>query len=174
MRKNQKGFSVVELLLIVVLIAIAALGGWYVAKHSKTPNSAATPSVSTPTVFAFKELRVQVMLTSNLKDLFYTKNTYSSSDSYDLNTPQFKQLAAKCGASAPTGFANIYAKVGQFTVPGKEGSNGLLKQFGSRYIAYGDTLFGNPCDSSIYSQLSDMQAKLVESLKSAFKTATET
>jgi type II secretory pathway pseudopilin PulG len=187
MKKDQGGFGVIETLLVLVIVGILGVIGWYVvSSNHKTQKqldtlsqSANSPAPSSKKAdapnkkFIFKELKVQITLPGDLKDLSYNKDTLSSAEIYDLNTPEFKQLAAKCGESAPAGFAIISSKEGKFTAAGNEGSNGLLKQFDTRYISYGDTLTGNPCDTSIYTQLVDMQTKLTASLKSSFQTATE-
>ncbi len=185
MRKNQHGFSPIEILLLLVIVGLVVFIGFYVinsnhktdqqlANSSKSSSTSSNQkTASNPTKFVFKELGVQITLPTELKGLTYSKNTDAAGESYGLSTPKFKQLAATCGEDAPTGFADLYAETGQFTSPGDEGSNGLLKQFSSRYFAYGDSLYGNPCDASIYSQLVDMQTSLVTSLTSAFATATE-
>jgi hypothetical protein len=185
-RRDEEGFSAVELLLALIFTAIVAFIGVYVAHNHDASKPAPTSTIGSakdasiaPTPsdaagrFVFKELGVQVTLPDDLKGLTYTKNTYSTDEIYDVTTPEFKQLAAQCGDSAPTGFADVFKKSGQFSAPGNEGSNGLLKQFDSYYIGYGDGLYGNPCEQSIYDQLVGMQAKLNNSLKTAFATATK-
>ncbi len=125
-------------------------------------------------VIAFKDGGIKITLPELLQGMTYSKNTSSADESYDVTTPQFKQLAAQCGDSAPTGFATIYAKAGQFPGQGNEGTNGLLKQFDDRYIAYGDPLYGDAgCDQKVYDQLATLQTSLIELLKSAFQDATE-
>lgn len=46
MRKNQKGFSAIEILLVIVVISLLGVGGWYVYHKSSTkkPVSAASTS----------------------------------------------------------------------------------------------------------------------------------
>src|SRR5947209_5785027 len=184
MKKNQNGFTFIEVMMVLIFVVLVSFVGWYVLQskgkdtshHQTSTSTDQTTKTTGRTVdtskFVFKELGVQITLSNDLKGLSYHKNTLTSDETYDLNTPDFKQLAAKCGESAPTGFVDIFAKPGQFASPGNEGSNGLLKQFSTRYIGYGDLLYGNPCDTSTYNQLFDMQTKLIDSLKSAFKTAT--
>lgn len=181
--KDQNGFGMIESLLAVIAVILLIGVGFYIAHSSKdnetvgdtTKISQEKKTAAQPIVeeFTFKELGLKITLPDDLKGLTYSKNTFAADEAYNVTTPQFTQLAAKCGESAPEGFTSIYVKSGQYPGPGNEGANGLLKQLDDRYVAYGDSLYGNPCEESLYAQLSDARDKLVASLKTAFESAKE-
>jgi cytoskeletal protein RodZ len=190
-KHNQKGIATIELVLFAIIIALIGFIGWYVMKQGKdnqkltdqtvkSSNSATSSKVgsatSEGTKFTFKELGVQVTLPKSLKDIAYTKNTYSSDPSYDVYTAAFKDEASKCGDDAtanPAGFANISKHTGVYKAASpSESTHGLLKQFDGVYFSYGDPLYGAVgCPQEVYNKLVDMQKPLLISLQEAFGSA---
>lgn len=55
MKKNQKGFSAVEGLLILIIVGLLVFVGWYVYQTKKTTNSTETSTTSTPTQTTTKD-----------------------------------------------------------------------------------------------------------------------
>lgn len=188
MRKhNQTGLAAVETVLFVIIFALIGFTGWYVVKQNKDSEKQANQTVqtsnSTPTKvgtatpqgtkFVFKELGVQITLPNDLKDIAYTKNTYSNDPSYAVYTPEFKDEASKCSDDAtanPPGFAYVNKVNGIYKGnPVGEGANGLLKQFDGFYFSYSDPLYGAAgCPDAVYKKLTDMQKPLSISLQEAF------
>jgi cytoskeletal protein RodZ len=189
-KRNQKGIATVEIVLFVVLFTLVGFIGWYVMKQNKDNEDLSNQTVKTSdsasskvgtatsqgTKFTFKELGVQVTLPKELKDIAYSKNTYSNDPSYNVYTPAFKELADKCGddpTANPAGFATISKTNGTFKANAAgESNNGLLKQFSGFYFSYGDPLYGAVgCPDDVYKQLTDMQKTLLISLQGAFSGA---
>lgn len=85
--KNDRGFTVVEILLVLVTLAVIGVGGFYVAKHvnNKTASSTATESanntpVSTPKEYLkITQLGIKIPLASSNSDLGYTWNDINHS-----------------------------------------------------------------------------------------------
>lgn len=187
MKLNQKGFGLVEGLLVVIALTLIVGVGFYVVNANKDKkddtktSQNSTPTESKPTetkketvTFEFEKLKVTVPKDS-VKDLIYTKKTVDNGGGagYDVATQEFKSLATQCGETVPTGVV-LFAQQGQYPGQGNEGFNGLIKQFKSSYVAYGDGLYGSiGCSDAVYGQLSDTQQKIADTLKSAFANAQE-
>lgn len=186
-KRSQDGFGIVEALCFIVMFSMVGLIGWYVINENQNSQEildniggaeVQTSSSKTATAgkkFTFKELGVQITLPEELKGLTYIKS--DSGNSYFLNMSSFTQLKDKCGEEGrPQGFTNIFKENGQYENLPRGGDGGLLKQFDSFYIAYGDPLFSyqdiGECEQDNYDQLSDARSKLNDALKQAFKTAT--
>lgn len=166
MRRAQKGFTVIETLLVLILLAILGFTGYYVyqtkSNTNSTYNSAAkssqTPASST-NKFVFKELGVQIPLPDTLKGLTYNVDSQSPS-LYDVTSPMFKPTDAIC-----TQFAQIYKVNGKYNAQANASfgkSETLLKQFNGFYVAE---------NVPICALQSDSGRSSVTALEVAFKSA---
>lgn len=182
MKFNQKGFTIVEGLLVVIAITLIVGVGFYIMNTSKddteTKQSTTTTTKTEPAdtkkqtaAFEFENLKV-VVPEDDLGDLMYeTSNVDGIDQGYNVSTQAFKDLAKQCGQTIPTGVF-VYSKAGTYPGQGNEGFNGLLKQFSDGYVAYGDGLYGSVgCSETVYGQLSDMQEAIADKLKAAFAKA---
>jgi hypothetical protein len=189
-KQNQSGLATVEIVLFVIIFALIGFIGWYVVKQNKdsqdlsdqtaktsyntvSPTDKIGTAIPLGTKFTFKELGVEITLPNSLKDIAYSKNTYSNDPSYDVYTSEFKEEANKCSddpTANPAGFASISKHNGTYKAKTpNESTNGLLKQFDGFYFSYGDPLFGAVgCPDKVYDKLVDMQGKLIPVLQEAF------
>lgn len=112
MKKQQNGFTVIEGILIVVILAIIGFAGWYVYKTQKgddaeqantviTPTS--TPSISTTTeqvseYLKIEEWGVKIPLSPIINDGKSLRNGTNSEDQsiYSLYKQSFADLSDSC------------------------------------------------------------------------------
>lgn len=95
MKKNQNGFSGLEVLLVLVLVGIVGLTGWYVwhansrnSKEISTSNNNLTPSNTNKQVrtkseqkyLDIKEFGIKLPLSANITDAYYVISTASQTD----------------------------------------------------------------------------------------------
>ena len=98
MKINQKGFSVVEILVVVVVVGLLGAVGWLVYDRQKSntdsKNTAAQTSEQTKSVaddteqqtfFEIKELGVKFELSDNLAGLYYTMGNDNKTAYFSLN-----------------------------------------------------------------------------------------
>jgi type II secretory pathway pseudopilin PulG len=149
MKSGQKGFTVVETLLVLILVSIIGFTGYYVyhsrnnanVNYNNSANSSnvSTSSSSNSSKFVFKEIGVQVQLPSSLKDLSYTVfQSDNGNPNLALSTPEFVGALNKCdpttvGTKNPA-FAVITKQTGQFNQDENPGV-GKLKQFKDFWIS---------------------------------------
>jgi hypothetical protein len=167
--KNQKGFSLIEGLLLLIALTLIGFVGFYVwhaqkqtektltsvdntsNKSSTTRSAAKTTSADS---FAFKELGVKILLSSDLKGLNYHADPQFPT-LYNVTTTDFEANDQTCAGS----FAQLARGDGMF----KESQNGdLLKQFNGFYI---DANIPNCVGES------PTATKLLNALELAFKNA---
>ena len=101
MSNNQKGFSAVETLLVIVLVAVLAFGGWFVwSRHQdadknetkKAANSADQKSSSASKAadadfltvdlnqsLGFKEQKIKFQLSGDIKDAYFVTGSAGTS-----------------------------------------------------------------------------------------------
>ncbi|HYF96729.1 MAG TPA: hypothetical protein VD947_01685 [Patescibacteria group bacterium] len=168
---NQRGFSLIEGLLIIIAIALIGFVGFYVYNANKKTDTSANNSSEIikndkghdnkneeqkqDNSFEFKELGVKINRTTELAGLTYSEDEQAPR-LYNLTTPEFKEKDTDCAGF----FAQIAKSEGDFgdnVAPVK-----LLKQFDGYYI------YANfpTCTS-----FSDIGKKYTTSLEEAFKTA---
>jgi prepilin-type N-terminal cleavage/methylation domain-containing protein len=159
MKSGQKGFTVIETLLVLILISIIGFTGYYVWHTQKNTNSSynnaaksnsSTPaSAETSNKFVFKELGVEFTLTDNLKGLSYA--TFNGSDY--ISDSAFKEALNECtdvnqtaaGDALAASYTAISKAKGQYPANANPIDYGaLLKQFPDFYISYG-VPNGNGC-----------------------------
>ncbi len=195
MKRVQRGFTIVEILLALLVVAALAFGGYYVwhthqttkpANTSSNQTTKSTASTTKSSQFVFKELGVQITLPDSLKDLSYRvenlKNDQGGTSTVlylatlsmgDANGQCYNQQ--KLYANTPGGFGAIDKIDGQYS-PSTAGptQDPPLKQFDKFYIEgsqpNGITTCSNP---NVDPGLAQSEAgKLFKALTEAFKTAT--
>lgn len=103
---QQKGFSGIETLLVLLAVAIIGFGGyyvWYSQQNKKTVTNTSSFSASTtprtPTssqnYLIIKEWDVKVLLDSNVSDLYYTQNK-TDFKIFDFRTKRQDSLWPNC------------------------------------------------------------------------------
>lgn len=116
--KNQKGFTVVEGLLIFAIVAVIGFAGWFVYSSQKKtndtlnktaqgqgeaqkaiPKTTITPLKDQTKYLEIKEWGVEIPLSADVEDAYYTYKTIKS-DSYDsvayLGTKSLTAMDAQC------------------------------------------------------------------------------
>ncbi len=120
MKINQKGFTLIEVLLAALAVSVISFAGYYVYNAQKSNNdSAASPQTNTketdksknPTsealdsnegYYVIKEWGVRMKLPSSLSDLEYTKDTEffnegEGIDAIDFTSKSVKAMGGYCG-----------------------------------------------------------------------------
>ncbi len=119
LRNNEKGFGTVEIILIVVIVALIGVVGWFVYKnHNKTTSTSTTTanttttkpttqtSTPTPTTtnkpseadsLTVKEWGVKVPLSKDISDLTYEVQPFTL-NLHDKNQPVIKFFTARARA----------------------------------------------------------------------------
>jgi hypothetical protein len=165
MKSGQKGFTVVETLLVLILISIIGFTGYYVWHTQNNSNSsynnADRSNSNTPTStnsvnkFVFKELGVEFDPPSSLKGLSYIV----FDDNIYITDSAFKDALNKCsdantasGDALGASYTAISKKEGKYPADPNPIEDGiLLKQFPAFYIDYGIPN-GNGCSDLSQSQ----------------------
>ncbi len=173
-RLRPKGFSAIEIILVVVFILLLAAVGWYVfaKRTNKSQSSTQTTAQSSNPVLNVPELGIQIPLTDTIKDLEYTllpTNNADGTTSYNsigLSSISFdKNSKDKCGAS-PLG--NIDKTLGEYPV--QHASQAVYKQLDGFYVTYGEPLGGN-CNTDQASL--DLQKNQMQAVQQAIKNITK-
>ena len=185
---NQKGFGLVEGLLVIIALTLIVGVGYYVYSQNKSDDSsqqstgtAATSQSTQPAkqetkYFEFKELGVKIPLNEGLDGL-----SYQVEDNYlFLTTNKITAEAKKCDPgedfkdASSTSFASLSRATGTYPSNPGLGDGVLQKQFNGFYVAAGYPN-GTPCAvDATYKQLNDyarLVSKAKEALKQAFKNA---
>lgn len=150
MKRGQTGFTIVELLLVLILVSILGFTGYYVYHSQKNTNNSynnasssnsSTPANISSNKFVFKELGVEFTPTSNLKGFGYI----AVDGSMYITDSAFKGAVNKCsdentasGDALAASYTAITKKNGQYpTNPNPIDDGILLKQFKTFYVTYG-------------------------------------
>jgi len=190
MKTAQRGFTIVETLLALLVAAVIGFGGYYVwhNQHSKTTTTSPAKTVATnsqpttsakvaSTFLAFKELGVQITVPETLKGLSYsaregTSITGEPTTFIYLTSDAFKSFVTSCGGTdTAASFAGINKVTGTYpTNPTPQNSDGaLLKQFSGFYIEGSADQQSTPCTTD--QDISTLRSSLFSDLATAFKTA---
>jgi len=151
--KNKKGFTVVEALLIVLVIAVIGFGSYYVwhtqhtNKSTTTAKSATSTSTKTTTTTTVRitQLGIEVTVPNSIKDLTYSYRTsttgFGNNEQLliaDLSTSSLTALDSNCAASNSTALGALGKANG--TYPANSDVDGfvgqLVKQFPSFYVTW--------------------------------------
>lgn len=188
MKSGQKGFTVVEALLLLILLAIMGFTGYYVWHSQKQTNNSlnaasntklaapAKKSIASGTskssnMIVFKEFGVQIPASSALKGLTYTV----SSGGINLITPELSAAIAKCNGQPDDGKNSFYllTKNAGTYKPNDLGVPGLLKQFSSFWIGGTSSVGGVTCGNQSDEQnLSNLIQAVQPAVQQSFKSAT--
>jgi len=198
LKQNESGFSAVEVVLVLIIVVLLGVVGWFVYKNQKktSPSTTTTTSTTTPTstkttttpapistqpkdqnVVKLQELGIQITVPDTLKDLTYsskksTGNEYSDSTLAYFSTQALTAKDSRCsssGGNPPLGW--IAKTPGQYpNSPNVDNSSGtLVKQFQTYYIAYRSPGMGCFEDT----QTNESTIKLMQQLQSAYSTVKE-
>ncbi len=139
--RRDNGFSTVELLITIVVIALIGVVGSivYMHHHKPSPTPSTTISLAQSTI-KIQQLGVQITVPSSLSDLTYadlgngTVNGQTATI-VGLSTKALAAADAGCStSSAPLG--EIGKATGQYPTTSQSGSTGasLIKQYPSYYL----------------------------------------
>jgi hypothetical protein len=161
--KPQNGFTVPEMLMILVLICLLAGTGWAVYKRqpSHSPQAASVQPPVTPvgqstspggvpggaggstspssqppaTVVALGSTGLQITVPTSLSDLTYSLSQTSQGTVISFSTKSLSSAIPACAANSGSGaFDTVVKGSGQYA---SQGSNGaLIQQYPSYYVAY--------------------------------------
>jgi len=191
MRSNQRGFTFLEVILLVV-IAIGVGGtGWYVVnsthktqtQHDKiskpppeTPKSGSSSPTSSTGKFVFKEIGVEITLPTGLSGLTYKTSNSGGTVYLNLTTPQFVTAVHNCNSTIQdipdVPFASISKVAGQYNQANNPGV-GNLKQFKDFWVRETPAKVAL-CDTSSVKSTAyygEVLNQVYTALKEAFDTA---
>ncbi|MDO8591518.1 MAG: prepilin-type N-terminal cleavage/methylation domain-containing protein [bacterium] len=188
MKTTQRGFTIVETLLALLIVAVIGFGGYYVwhtrqtTKSIDTSSNQTTQSTASATKsnqFVFKELGVQITLPDSLKGLSYSISTTDGTTYLGLSTPAFVDALHKCDSSTANFNNSVFVSIAK--IPGQYDENsmpgtGSLKQFPDFFIS-GASPNGIICDATSQQdqdQFSSVFQSSNAAVSDAFKTATLT
>ncbi len=189
-KRDQSGFSVIEMSIVAVVVAILVATGWLVYQHHKpinTKNSAATSQTQTTTqptthYLTIKEWGIKLPLSDSIKDAYYIPGISSKGTDGLPNQLWigFKSLDGNgCTATSNSGPALIFRALPTNTDPV---SGQLLTQkypngatVGSYYYGYEDftTSSSNTCKASQIT-LQTVHAALTNAVKGIVAAQTTT
>jgi hypothetical protein len=148
MKNNQKGFTFIEIMLLLIFVTLVGFIGWFVidANQDKTPTQSQTQATSivdktntsNSSVLKIPKLGIQLTVPSELKGINYTvEGEYVGFYMADLD-----ELANSCVDKGPMPI-NMWTKVsGEYQeYPG----TGLIKQFDGFYIVANGGPNGRQC-----------------------------
>lgn len=193
MKLNQKGFGVVEGLLIFVIVGIVGGTGYYVYKNNQNDKpvdnyqpaqqvkkennkeKTETKPKEDPNVFKVPEANFMMVLPAGLEDLSYTVDSqYEGMTSKDFNGKTYKQYKSvlftskSVAACGPNAVANVsFYDVDPSTLSLAYTGKNTVK-IGSLY-ANQTNLDGGVCSQA--PSLADTARKKIKLFEEAFKTA---
>lgn len=192
-KSNQKGFTMVEGLLVTIIIVMVAFVGYYVWHTQKTTNNtlnsaskiAESSSTEASPIYKLDNIGVQFKLPSSLSDLQYTPNDTTDTSGGYLSVASMESIFKNCNTDNLSPSDSItpsdYSFAGITKEPGKFDASTaveetLLKQFDtfSITISYPN---GPQCvtnDQNIMSQWTTVKKAATDAFVKAFQaSATE-
>ena len=159
--KNQKGFALVEGLLIILILAVIGFGGYYVWHSQHKTTTATTTATSSKKASAsaqktsdnatvkIPEMGVELTVPDTLSDITYNYSvndpaggTPLAGDTFaDLSTDILDGIDSGCVAnsSSDTAAGTALGSIVKGTGQGEKGEDfTILKQFNGYYIAYAE------------------------------------
>jgi hypothetical protein len=160
MKKDQNGFSVVEIMFVLIVVIVICLAGWYVWGSSNKKSTSLPPSSTknVTSVLKIPELGIQFNLPATLKGLTYQ----ASNGAISFYMPDLNKLAPSCDKSLSSITIVSWTKVnGKYTdTPG----TGLVKQFDNFYVA-SNSPSGFICgNANVRQQIYDLEGKYASAL----------
>ena len=157
--KNEKGFSAIEIVLVVIISVLIGVVGWlaYDNHHKTTATSSSTTSKSSPTTYTIPitPLGISITVPIALEDLTYAvtnQTPYNGETSVEvgLSTISLTNLdPTNCSASQMP-LLSLTRVDGQYpsdaTIYNSPGA--LVKQFPTFYIAYSQNSGVTNCSTS--------------------------
>jgi hypothetical protein len=187
---GQKGFTLVEGLLVVIALCLVGGVGYYVYNSSQNKNSdksstsasETTQSKTTPSekkYLEISELGIKVPLSNELADMKYS---IPQEGEIMLTSKTLGDLQIKaCGVDEQSGVASAgYDRImsiskaeGQHTAPAHGTEDFFLKQFDGFYIngSYGNLGCGDATESAAMKAYTDKSQKLYEVTNEAVKNS---
>lgn len=138
MNKNQKGFALIESLLIILILAVVGFGGYYVwnTQHDKTkaansPKSSTpastSPSSTSPSYFTIKEWGVRAPFSASLTPEYSISNQSGSTWAY-FSSKELNLSDSNCTTNGGYGgIINRIAAGQQIMGPTGESSNQTIE-----------------------------------------------
>jgi Tfp pilus assembly major pilin PilA len=139
---HEKGFSLIAVLLVIVVLAVIGVAGYFVAKHVDKKNTTIS-STSTPRQYTIKiqPLGIELVVPNSINDLVYktdTTNSTATSTHVLMSTQSLTDAAANCGVNGnPAGFGSLVKTTGQYQSSNRDRNATplpLVKQLPSFYI----------------------------------------
>jgi type II secretory pathway pseudopilin PulG len=184
-KKKELGFTVVEVLLTLILIALIVLIGLYVYSNHKTTNKTSTTNPTTSTtktssssttisnqdVIKISELGIEITVPNSIKDLTYQlQPTVTLANGVTATYAYFSTMSltrADSGCSDSNGpLGSLERAAGQYPGGDVVDYGTLVKQFSDFYISSATPQAA--CSSS------DTVQSLAQTQKQAFVTAEST
>jgi prepilin-type N-terminal cleavage/methylation domain-containing protein len=165
--KNEKGFSAVELLLVILVVALLSAAGWLVyednhkttkaavtswsttVKSNSTTSPKTTSTIMTPSttsIIKIPQLGIEVTVPNSIKDLTYSYSPDTTGFGNNeqllnvyLSTASLTALDPNCAASYETAIGAISEAQGTYpTDPSDQiDVGGLVRQFPNFYVTNG-------------------------------------
>lgn len=196
---DQRGFSALETILLLIIVAIiAGVGGYVLHANNKAGStinaankSSSTTAKSDSQVLDIKEWNVKMTLPTGLKDLTYelteptTSTAYGGANGdqpYEVTNPAYVKLISPQLKGKPSSCTDETSTSGEFssidrssTDPNSQPHDGQLTADNLRHIGKYYYVLSQPnglsCQSS--DALKDLEGKQTDLAKQAFKTLRE-
>ena len=182
--KDHKGFSGIELLLVLIVIILLGVAGWYVYKeHYRTTTSPPKSSVNVVNTFRVQKLGIEIVnVPTSLRGLIYTTSSSTSvtfgnslstpvtSISANFSTNSLMSLDSNCSDSQDNlALGGLTKTTGEYIKPNTESPDGFIfiKQFNGFYITGSYPQFGCAYHGSTTSNTKEAQTLQVTQI-SAF------
>jgi Tfp pilus assembly protein PilV len=174
LKNSQQGFTTIEILILVLIVAAIGVGGYLVANHrtnnKATDNSGTNQTIASTTVVKLTPLGIQITVPDAIKDItYYMNNPTSIPGGLDISTVSLSSLDAACTANSTKDNASGNA-LGILTSPSTKDSN-TVKQIpgngeGSQYayIDYIKPILDCTSSSQILSTLNSYRIDFEDSL----------
>jgi hypothetical protein len=143
LKRNEQGFGAIEALLILVIVILIGVAGWFIYKNhhqaakpvTSTGPAAVTTNSTNPAPIKVPELGVELVnIPASIKDLTYKVLPPRSSQSYTttvFTTASLTKLDASC-----TSIGNLNRYSGTYDASADQGPFTFIKQFSGFWIAF--------------------------------------
>lgn len=179
---NNKGPASPQLLVLALIVLVALILGWLIAKNHSTTSSSKTnkaTSAQNGSKYTFKEFGVAVTLPTALSGMQYQAVSPPASSGapnitlLTLSIDKYTKLVNKC-TLAPEGTKQSFATLVKTPLQGNAPpAVENLKQFNDFYIGNLGSAIKDPVcrDADVKKSLNDLTNELNTALRNAFQTA---